>query len=53
MKSEVGKLDFDKLLLVPVNLSKLSHIVKNDGVKKDVYNAKIKILKIEYLILLM
>ena len=27
---------------VPVDLSKLSDVVKNDVVKKDVYNAKIK-----------
>ena len=27
---------------VPVDLSKLSAVVKNDVVKKDVYNAKIK-----------
>ena len=27
---------------VPVDLSKLSDVVKNDAVKKDVYNAQIK-----------
>ena len=32
----------DKLVPVPVDISKLSHVVKNDVVKKDVYNAKIK-----------
>ena len=42
LKSKVEKLDFDKLVPVPVNLSKLSDIVKNDVVKKDVYSAKIK-----------
>ena len=42
MKSKVDKLDFDKLVPVPVDLSKLSRTVKNDTVKKDVYNAKIK-----------
>ena len=31
--------------LVPVDLSKLSDVVKNDVVKKDVYNAKIKNIK--------
>ena len=41
-KSRVDKLDVDKLLHVPVNLSKLSDVVKNDGVRKDVYNTKIK-----------
>ena len=42
MKSKVDKLDVDKLVPVPVDLSKLSDAVKNDVVKKDVYNAKIK-----------
>ena len=42
MKSKVDKLDVDKLVPVPVDLSKLSGVVKNDVVKKDVYNAKIK-----------
>ena len=45
MKSKVDKLDVDKLVPVPLDLSKLS-----DVVKKDLYNAKIKILKIQYLI---
>ena len=34
LKTEVGKLDIDKLVLVPVDLSKLSDVVKNDVVKK-------------------
>ena len=42
LKSKVDKLDVDKLLSVPIGLSKLSDVVKNDVVKKDVYNAKIK-----------
>ena len=42
MNSKVNKLDVDKLVPVPVDLSKLSDAVKNDVVKKDVYNAKIK-----------
>ena len=42
MKSKVDKLDVDKLVPVPVDLSKLSDVVKNDVVIKDVYNAKIK-----------
>ena len=41
MKSKVDKLDVDKLVPVPVNLSKLSDVVKNDVVIKDVYNATI------------
>ena len=35
-KTEFDKLDIDKLVLVPVDLSKLSDVVKNDAVKKDV-----------------
>ena len=35
-------LDVNKLLLVPIDLSRLSDVVKNDAVEKDVYNAKIK-----------
>ena len=42
LKSKVDKVDVDKLSPVSVNLSKSSDIVKNDVVKKDVYNAKIK-----------
>ena len=42
MKSKADKLDVDKLLLVSVDLSKLSYVVKNNVVRKDVYNAKIK-----------
>ena len=42
MKSKLNKLDVDKLVPVPVDLSKLSDVVKNDVIKKDVYNAKIE-----------
>ena len=41
LKTEVGKLDIDKLVPVPVDLSKLSDVVKNDVIKKTDYNAKI------------
>ena len=34
LKSKVDKLDVDKLVPVPVDLSKLSDVVKNDVVKK-------------------
>ena len=34
LKTEVDKLDIDKLVTVPVDLSKLSNVVKNDVVKK-------------------
>ena len=42
LKSDVDKLDIDKLIPVPVDLSELSNVVKYDVVRKDVYNAKIK-----------
>ena len=35
LKSEVDKLDFDKLITIPTDLSKLSNAVKNDVVKKN------------------
>ena len=34
LKTEVDKLDIDKLVPVPVDLSKLNNVVKNDVVKK-------------------
>ena len=36
LKTEVDKLDIGKLVPVPVDLSKLSDVVKNDVVKKPV-----------------
>ena len=42
LKSKLDKLDFDKSVPVFADLSKLSDVVQNDVVKKDVYNAKIK-----------
>ena len=38
LKSEVDKLDVNKLTTVPVDLSKLSNVVKNGVVKKTVYD---------------
>ena len=38
LKTEVDKLDINKLVPVPVDLSKLSDVVKNDVVKKTVYD---------------
>ena len=38
LKTEVDKLDIDKLITVPADLSKLSNVVKNDVVKKTVYD---------------
>ena len=41
-KNKVDKLDVNKLVPVPADLSKLNDEVKNDVVKKGVYNVKIK-----------
>ena len=42
MKGKIDKLDVDKLVHVTVDLNKVSDVVKNDVIEKDVYNAKIK-----------
>ena len=47
MKSKVDKLDVDKLIHNPVDLSKLSDVVKIDAVKKDVHSAKIKNIEVK------
>ena len=47
LKTEIDKLDIDKLVLVPFDLSKLSNVVKNDVVKKTIYDklvAKVNII---------
>ena len=38
LKTEEDKLDVDKLVPVPVDLSKLSDVVRNDVVKKTAYD---------------
>ena len=38
LKTEVDKLDIDKLVPIPADLSKLSNVVKNDVVKNNVYD---------------
>ena len=38
LKTEVDKIDTDKLKTVPNDLAKLSNVVKNDVVKKTEYN---------------
>ena len=38
LKTEVNKLDIDKLVPITADLSKLSNVVKNDVVKKAVYD---------------
>ena len=41
LKSEVDKIDVDKLKTTPTGLAKLSNLVKNDVVKKTDYNTKV------------
>ena len=41
LKSEVDKIDVDKLKATPVDLAKLSNVVKNDVVKKADYSTKV------------
>ena len=38
LKTEANKLEIDKLVPVPTDLSKLSNVVKNDTDKKTVYD---------------
>ena len=38
LKTEIDKLDINKLVLVPFDLSKLSNVVKNHVVKKTIYD---------------
>ena len=38
LKTEVDKLDMNKLVPLPTDLSKLSNVVKNDVIKKTEYN---------------
>ena len=38
LKTEVGKMNAGKLKAVPVDLAKLSNVVKNDVIKKTEYN---------------
>ena len=41
LKTEVDKTDVDKLNTTPIDLDKLSNLVKNNVVKKSDYNAKV------------
>ena len=52
LKAEVHKLDIDKLVPVPADVSKLSDVVKNDVCKKDVYDklvAKVNAIPLNYI----
>ena len=42
LKSEIDKLDIDKLETAPVDLSKLRDVVKNEVVKKTLYDELVK-----------
>ena len=44
LKTEVDKLNIDKLVPIPTDLSKLSNEVKNNIVKKDVYDKLVAIV---------
>ena len=41
LKTEVDKIDIDKLKTAPADLAKLTNAVENDLVKKTVYNTKV------------
>ena len=41
LKSEVDKIDVDKLKTAPVDLAKLTNAIENDLVKKTAYNTKV------------
>ena len=41
LKTEVDKIDVDKLKTTPIELDRLSNLVKNDVVKKNDYNTKV------------
>ena len=41
LKTEVHKIDVDKLKTVPVDLAKLTNVVKNDVIKKTDYSTKV------------
>ena len=41
LKTEVDKIDTDKLKTTPADLAKLTNVIENDVVKKTDYNAKV------------
>ena len=48
LKTKVDKLDIDKVVPAPVDLSKLSDVVRNDVVKKTVYDKLVaKVISID------
>ena len=53
LKTEVDKVDIDKLATVPVDLSKLGNVVKNDFVKKTVYDKLVAKVKFQIVVVLL
>ena len=47
LKSEVDKIDVDKLKTTPADLAKLSNVVKNDVVKKTDYSTKVTSIEVQ------
>ena len=47
LKSEVDKIDVDKLKTAPTDVAKLSNFVKNDVIKKTDYNTKVISIEIK------
>ena len=45
LKTEIDKIDVDKLKTAPTDLAKLTNAVENDLVKKTVYNTKMTSIK--------
>ena len=45
LKSEIDKIDVDKLKTTSTDLDRLSNLVKNDVVKKTDYNTKVTIIE--------
>ena len=51
LKTEVDKIHVDKLKTSPVDLAKLTNAVKNDLVKKTVYNTKVTSIEAQIVVL--
>ena len=47
LKTEVHKIDVDKLKTTPADLPKLSNVVKNDVVKKTDYSTKVTSIEVQ------
>ena len=47
LKTEVDKIDTDKLKTAPADLAKLSNVVKNDVVKKTDYSTKVTSIEVQ------